>query len=251
MDGSTAPAPWEIAMKVTTASVAIVGASLALFSAAPAVSTAATTTTGIATNATSLLAATTTTSPVAYADSLVRAWGRGDAMRVDQLSTATVARALRAYSWPGGVNWRRTSWQGTAGTIYVNYHDDARGGTVTIGVSDVLLSEGRQHDAYTVRFSQTHPIGPVTYADRLVRAWGRGDHAAVAAYATPTAARILFAHADPGGAHWRRVAAQGAAGTTYVTYHDDAHGGHLVLAVGNFAEQDGQFHAVYDARFSR
>jgi hypothetical protein len=61
---------------------------------------------------------------------------------------------------------------------------------------------------------------------------------------------LLFDHADPGGSHWRRVASSGAAGTTYVTYHDDQHGGHLVLAVQNAAEQDGQRHAVHDARFT-
>ncbi|WP_347350156.1 hypothetical protein [Intrasporangium sp.] len=192
-----------------------------------------------------------TRNPVAYADILVRAWGRGDRGQTDLLATGSVARALFAYSTPGGVSWRRTSWQGAAGTIYVTYHDDARGGTVTIGVSDVLLGEGRNHAAYAVRFSQAHPIGPVTYADRLVRAWGRGDHRAAATYATVQVAGILFGHADPGGGHWRRVASSGAAGTTYVTYHDDLHGGRLVLAVGNAAEQDGQRHAVYEARFTR
>jgi hypothetical protein len=196
------------------------------------------------------LADVTTANPVAYADDLVRAWGRGDHAQVDRLATASVARALFTYSDPGGVSWRRTGWQGAAGTIYVTYHDDARGGTVTLGVSDVLLSEGRQPAADQVRFSQAHPIGPSSYADRLVRAWGRGDQTAAAIYATPRVEDLLFDHADPGGSHWRRVASNGAEGTTYVTYHDDQHGGHLILAVQNAAEQDGQRHAVRDAHFT-
>jgi hypothetical protein len=195
--------------------------------------------------------AATTTSPVLHADRLVRAWGMGDRARAEALATPSVVAALFRYSTPGGVSWRRTGSQGTAGTIYVTYHDDARGGTVTLAVSDVLLSEGRQRAVYGVRFSRARPIGPVGYADRLVQAWGRGDHAAVQRYATAAVARSLFAHADPGGAHWRRVSADGAAGTTHVTYRDDAGGGTVTLGVDDAAEQDGRLHAVYDARFGR
>ncbi|MGN6751582.1 MAG: hypothetical protein ACTHJJ_03415 [Intrasporangium sp.] len=246
-------------MKITSASVTALGAAAVLGAAALTGAAHATASSGgapdlagpLSASGAPALAAVTTTSPVAYADNLVRAWGRGDRQQVDQLGTASVARALFAYSDPGGVSWRRTWSLCAPGTNYATYHDDARGGTVTIGVSDVLLSEGRQHAAYQVRFSQAHPIGPVAYADRLVQAWGRGDRRAAASYATPRVANILFAHADPGGSHWRRVSSSGAAGTTYVTYHDDLHGGHLVLAVHNAAEQDGQLHAVYDARFTR
>ncbi len=195
--------------------------------------------------------AAATTNPILLADRLVRAWGRGDRSAAAALASPSVIAALFGYSTPGGASWRRTAWQGAAGTIHVTYHDDARGGTVTLAVSDVLLGQGREQATYGVRFSRAHPLGPVGYADRLVRAWGRGDHAAVRRYATAAVADALWRHADPGGAHWRRVLAQGAAGTTYVTYHDDAAGGTLTLAVGNAAEQDGRLQAVYDARFSR
>lgn len=245
-------------MKFTKASVASIGASAVLLAGATVAGTALTgvahaTPSTLARAATSSVALTSvrTTNAVAYADDLVRAWGRGDHRRVDQLASGFVSRHLFAYATPGGVSWRRTSWQGAAGTIFVTYHDDARGGTVTIGVSDVLLSEGRQHAAYEVWFSQRYPIGPVTYADRLVRAWGRGDHSAAMIYATRQVADTLFDHADPGGRHWRRVGASGAAGTTYVTYHDDQHGGYLTVGVHNAAEQDGQRHAVYSVRFTR
>ncbi|MDN5797544.1 MAG: hypothetical protein L0H79_17595 [Intrasporangium sp.] len=241
-------------MKTRTPSLAVAGAAAALLCGATLTGAAyaaqPATLAGAATRATTT-ATVPTRNPVTYADILVRAWGRGDHPEVGLLASASVARSLFAYSDPGGVSWRRTWWQGAAGTIHVTYHDDARGGTVTIGVSDVLLSEGRSHAAYEVRFSQAHPIGPVTYADRLVRAWGRGDHRATATYATRAVADTLFDHADPGGGHWRRVGASGAAGTTYVTYHNDERDGYLTLAVGNAAEQDGQLHAVRDARFTR
>lgn len=233
-------------MKITCSCIALLTSGAVL--AAPAVAAGS----ALPSPATSTVATTaTTTNPVLLADSLVRAWGRGDRASAAALADPSVVSALFGYSTPGGVSWRRTGWQGAAGTIYVTYHDDARGGTVTLAVSDVLLSQGREQAVYAVRFSQPHPVGPAGYADLLVRAWGRGDHAAVRRYATAAAAAALWHHADPGGAHWRRVMTQGAAGTTYVTYHDDAAGGTLTLAVGNAAEQDGRLHAVYDARFSR
>ena len=235
-------------MKITYPCIALLTSGAVL--AAPAVA-AGSTPASAATSTVATAAQVTTTDPVLHADQLVRAWGRGDRTGAAALATPSVVTALFDYSTPGGVSWRRTGWQGAAGTIYVTYHDDARGGTVTLAVSDVLLSQGVEQAAYDVRFSQARPIGPVGYADQLVRAWGRGDHAAVQRYATTTVASALWRHADPGGAHWRRIFAQGAAGTTYVTYHDDANGGTLTLAVGNAAEQDGQLHAVYDARFAR
>src|ERR1700754_4062273 len=68
-----------------------------------------------------------------------------------------------------------------------------------------------------------------TYADRLVRAWGRGDTKTTDCYGTAATAKALFGQATPGGIHWRRVSSEGAAGTIYVTYHDDARGGNLVI----------------------
>lgn len=93
-------------------------------------------------------------------------------------------------------------------------------------------------------------VGAVTYADRLVRAWGRGDHAAARYYTTHAVHRTLFGQADPGGSHWRRTSVAGAAGTIYVTYHDDALGGTLRLAVDDVGLHDGDpAHAVDAARF--
>lgn len=236
-------------MRITWSSVGVTVTSIALLSAPVAVGAAGQADATAAPAATPAVA-DPNISPVGFADRLIRAWGSGDRARVDSLASAAVSRALFSYSTPGGVSWRRTGWEGAAGTIYVTYHDDVRGGIVTVGVSDILLSQGQAHAAYEVRFSQAHPLSPVGYADRLVRAWGRGDRAAVRVYAVPAVQRALFAHADPGGGRWRRVCAQGAAGTTYVTYHDDAHSGYVIVAVGNAAEQDARRQAVREVRFS-
>jgi hypothetical protein len=100
----------------------------------------------------------------------------------------------------------------------------------------------------------THPApalpGDATaYADDLVRAWGAGRRADASRYATSGAVRALFSHADPGGKHWKRVGAQGAAGTIYVSYRDEASGDRVTLAVGNAAVAEHQRHAVREARF--
>jgi len=217
--------------RITHRSAALVAAAAAMLPLGAGTAAATVTTDQVPT-----MSSQSTVDAVGYADQLVRAWGRGDRPATEVYATSSVAQALFGYSSPGGVSWRRTGWEGAAGTIYVTYHDDAQGG---------------RHAAYTVRFSRAHPIDAVEYADRLVRAWGRGDRAAASRYATPAVLDTLFGRSNPGGAHWRRTAAQGAAGTTFVTYHDDARGGDLVLGVGNAAEQDGRLHAVYRARFTR
>jgi hypothetical protein len=213
--------------------------------------TGAATTIAQASPAVSSTVVATVPSTVDYADAVIRAWGRGDRTTTARLATATVTSRLFTYSSPGGVHWRRVLAEGTAGTEYATYHDDARGGYVTLGVSSVVLSNGGGHAAYTVRFSQARPVDAAGYADLLVRAWGRGDRVAADRYGTAGVVQALFSYSSPGGGFWRRTAVQGAAGTVYVTYHDDARGGYLTVGVNDWAEQDGQFHAVYTARFSR
>ena len=88
------------------------------------------------------------------------------------------------------------------------------------------------------------------YADQLVRAWGRGDRAATSYYATPAVTNALFAYADPGGGRWRQISVQGAAGTIYVTYHNDANGRQVVIGVSDIALEQGNAHAAYTVKFS-
>jgi hypothetical protein len=185
-----------------------------------------------------------------YADVLVRAWGRGDRPAASRYATASVVDELFGYAAPGGIDWVRVGSEGTAGTIYVTYDDQARGGALTMGVSDVRLSQGESQAVYTARFSQSHPVDAVGYADRLIRAWGRGDRQAAGIYGTDAVVNRLFGYADPGGKDWARTGSQGAAGTIYVSYTNFAGPGTVTVGVNDFAEQDGQRHAVYTVRIT-
>lgn len=94
-------------------------------------------------------------------------------------------------------------------------------------------------------------LSPVQYADALVRAWGAGNRAETARLAAPFVMNTLFAYSTPGGAEWVRTSAQGAAGTTFVTYRDAARGGTVTVGIHNEAAYLRQLHAAYTVRFSR
>ena len=89
---------------------------------------------------------------------------------------------------------------------------------------------------------------PQTYADELVRAWGKRFTAYVERLATAEAAGVLAAHDDLVGSSWTRTACEGAAGSSYCTYTADG-GTKLVVRVGNEAATQGQEHAVTEVRF--
>lgn len=189
---------------------------------------------------------------VDYADRLVRAWGRGDRASAECYATAATIRTLFGQANPGGVHWRRTSAEGAAGTVYVTYHDDARGGDLTIGVQNIgLRAPDGWHAAYSARFQDEPPAwGPVAWSDNLVRAWGRGDKAWMSYYATPAVVQRLTEIAPSGGPAWRRVATEGAAGTTFVRYHNDVSGHRLTIGVSNIGLSRGDAHAAYTVRFA-
>lgn len=189
---------------------------------------------------------------VTYADRLVRAWGRGDQGAVGCFGTSATARGLAAQAMPGGIHWRRVSTEGTAGTIYVTYHDDARGGNLTIGVQDVgLRGAGGWHAATSARFRGEPPAwNAVEWSDNLVRAWGRGDSKWMAYYATPAAVKALKSISAAGGPSWQRIGAEGAAGTTYVTYRNAATGRHLAIGISNIGLSQGDAHVAYRVQYS-
>lgn len=196
-------------------------------------------------------AATDQVSATTFADRMVRAWGRGDHTATRYYATATVTRTLFGQADPGGIHWRRTGAQGAAGTTYVTYHDDARGGDLIVGVSNAGLHDGNPaHSVRAARFrDEPASLTAMQWADHLVRAWGRGDSWTASYYATSSVLNRLFAHADPGGPSWARVSAEGAAGTTYVTYRDTATGERMTLGVSNVTLAEGGAHAAYRLRF--
>jgi hypothetical protein len=202
-------------------------------------------------SACSRLASAVRLDAVDYADRLVRAWGRGDRSAAGCYGTAATVRSLFGQANPGGVHWRRISDEGAAGTIYVTYRDDARGGNLTIAVHNVGLREpDGWHAAYSIRFRcEPRAWGPVAWSDNLVRAWGRGDKSWMSYYATPAVAQSLSRIATSGGPAWRRVATEGAAGTTFVTYRNGISGHRLTIGVSNVGLSQGDAHAAYTIRF--
>jgi len=183
---------------------------------------------------------------VTYADRLVRAWGSGEQAATSCYASTATARALTAQANPGGIHWRRTGAEGAAGTIYVTYHDDARGGDLTIGVQNVgLRGSGGWHAATSAKFlNEPKAWGAVDWSDNLIRAWGRGDMKWMAYYATPDVTKALTKISPTGGTAWRRIAADSGAGSTYVTYRNDVTGHQLVVGVSNIGLSQGDAHAA-------
>jgi len=188
---------------------------------------------------------------VTYADRLVRAWGRGDRATTACYGTAATVKTLSAQAMPGGIHWRRVSDEGAAGTIYVTYHDDARGGNLVVGVTNVgLRAAGGWHAARAAGFSgEPRAWNAVQWSDNLVRAWGRGDTKWMSYYATPAVTKSLRGIAAAGGSSWGRVATEGAAGTTYVTYKNARTGHRLVVGISNVGLSQGDAHAAYRIQY--
>jgi hypothetical protein len=216
-------------------------------SAAPAVAAGAQTTASCGTSVVRLDAVT-------YADRLVRAWGRGDTKMTACYGTTPTVRALSGQASPGGIHWRRISAEGAAGTTYVTYHDDARGGNLVVGVQNAapeLRGPGGWHAAYAVRFvNEPRAWNAVQWSDNLVRAWGRGDTKWMSYYATPAVTKALRQTAAKGGPSWQRIASEGAAGTTYVTYRNSATGHRLVVGISNIGIAQGDAHVAYRIQYS-
>ena len=212
--------------------------------AAPAVATSAQTTA-----VTSCRGSVVRLDTETYADRLVRAWGRGDRATAACYGTASTVRALFAQASPGGIHWRRVSAEGAAGTALVTYHDDARGGSLTVSVQNAapeLRGPGGWHAAYSLRFiGEPRAWGPVQWSDNLVRAWGRGDSKWMSYYATPAVKKALTHISAVGGPNWRRVSTEGAAGTTFVTYRNSKTGHRLTIGISNVRLSQGDAHVAY------
>ncbi|WP_423058002.1 hypothetical protein [Brevibacterium linens] len=99
-----------------------------------------------------------------------------------------------------------------------------------------------------------YPIEAGKYADELVIAWGQDNTERVEAFASDEVAEKLADHGNEDGTHWRNSGAEGAAGTTYITYRNTETGETMTLGVSNQAigDQDewgAAPHAVYRVDF--
>lgn len=99
-----------------------------------------------------------------------------------------------------------------------------------------------------------YPIEAGKYADELVIAWGQDNTERVEAFASDEVAKKLADHGNEDGSNWRNSGAEGAAGTTYITYRNTETGEKMTLGVSNQAigDQDewgAAPHAVYRVDF--
>lgn len=188
------------------------------------------------------------TVPVEYADALVVAWGAGDHATMEQFGTAEVVHILGD---GGGPNWVQVDSAEYAGSTEVTYENTDSGDHLMLRVDHGILTEGGEQAViqaeYTVAGDEVDlPTEPAAYADALVVAWGAGEQAVVERMATPEVVHIL---GDGGGPTWQQTGAEGAAGSTIVTYENTDSGDVLSLRVDNAAASEGADRAVVEARY--
>ncbi|WP_256837880.1 hypothetical protein [Ornithinimicrobium faecis] len=188
------------------------------------------------------------TVPVDYADALVVAWGSGDQNTMAQLGTDEVVHVLGD---GGGPNWQQVSSEGAAGSTAVTYQDSETGDTLSLRVDNAAASEGAEQAVVQAKFTTAGdepalPTEPAAYADALVLAWGSGDQDTMAQLGTDEVVHIL---GDGGGPNWAQTGAEGAAGSTIVTYENSESGDVLTLRVDNAAASEGAEQAVVEARY--
>ncbi|QDO88027.1 hypothetical protein FNH13_06420 [Ornithinimicrobium ciconiae] len=189
------------------------------------------------------------TVPADYADALVQAWGSGDRARMEALGTAEVLHILGDQ---GGPHWDQTSVEGATGSTIVTYTNTDSGDTLELRVENEAASQGAEQSVVEARYTAAAdaedavPTVPTDYADSLVVAWGTDDQATMERLATPEVIDTLGTKGSP---HWERISAEGAAGSTIVTYRETESGEVLSLRVENELASQGGEHAVVEARF--
>ena len=188
------------------------------------------------------------TVPVDYADALVVAWGAGDHATMEQLGTAEVVHILGD---GGGPNWEQVDSDGAAGSTSVTYRNTESGDTLALRVDNAAASEGAEQAVVQAKYTvagdeEDLPTEPAAYADALVVAWGASEQGLVSRMATPEVVHIL---GDGGGPNWEQTGAEGAAGSTYVTYENSESGDVLTLRVDNATASEGADQAVVEATY--
>lgn len=208
----------------------------------------------VATVAPPLTAANATA--VEYANLFVRYWGIGSHFVVRARSNVAIDKEMFAFAAPGGGHWKHTSTRAIpamgsfAPTTNVTYTDEVTGVAMVVRVDNAIAARGSRHAVVTVRYSQPHAADAVQYADRFVKAWGRGDGAIVQLMAQRDVAREFQRWDKWADAHWVRTGSEGAAGTVYVTYTNDRFQRTLTVGVNNTVNLTGEEHAVMEARMT-
>lgn len=166
----------------------------------------------------------------AYADTFVRAWGRGDRSVASTYASASAVSSLFGQRAVGGGGWQRQGLSHDGGSVEVRYSDGTDTLTVRLDAGD--SAAGTEHAVSSATLSadapQTGdglPTSLTDYADAFVRAWGKGESGAWTY--TSDAVELSFGSTNPsGGPRWSRT----SSGTTTVTY-SNRDGGTLVLTL--------------------
>lgn len=166
----------------------------------------------------------------AYADTFVRAWGRGDRSVASTYASASAVSSLFGQRAVGGGGWQRQGLSHDGGSVEVRYSDGTD--TLTVRLDAGEAASGTEHAVSSATLSadapQTGdglPTSLTDYADAFVRAWGKGE--SVAWTYTSDAVELSFGSTNPsGGPRWSRT----SSGTTTVTY-SNRDGGTLVLTL--------------------
>lgn len=101
----------------------------------------------------------------------------------------------------------------------------------------------------TAAQSSGYPTTSLTYADELVTAFGIGSDVDVERLATDAVVKTLGEHGDAHASRWHRIAADSAAGSTYVAYTNLDTGEEMTLGVSNEKSANGDDEAVRQIRF--
>ncbi|MGC2941002.1 MULTISPECIES: hypothetical protein [unclassified Brevibacterium] len=128
------------------------------------------------------------------------------------------------------------------------------GGPALAADTSSASSSSQSADAGVGTQSVYYPVEAGKYADELVIAWGQDNTDRVEAFASADVADKLANHSNENGSHWRNTGAEGAAGTTYITYRNSTTGEKMTLGVSNEAIADQNEwgaapHAVHQVSF--
>lgn len=114
-------------------------------------------------------------------------------------------------------------------------------GSPALAASDTTSATAAQSSGY--------PTTSLTYADELVTAFGIGSDVDVERLATDAVVKTLREHGDAHASRWHRIAADSAAGSTYVAYTNLDTGEEMTLGVSNEKSANGDDEAVRQIRF--
>ncbi|GAA8848011.1 hypothetical protein DUHN55_25260 [Helicobacter pylori] len=184
----------------------------------------------------------------AYADTFVRAWGRGDRAVASTYGTPTAVSSLFGQRSSGGGSWQRRGISGDGGSMVVTYGDGSD--VLTVRLDAGSAASGQEHAVTSASLHVTDggeggddtsgaglPTSTTAYADAFVRAWGKGDSSAWT-YATDGVESGFGAAHPSGGPRWSRSSSTATSAT-----YTDREGGTLVLTLDpsrvSFGAEDG------------